>query len=166
MRQWTASAASFASLSVSDGERAIAEHRDEREDRERDQELDQREAGATVASSLRRLPEDSPRAGRARSRAPPGSATTISILRNAGLGVPETVSRQTKRVPACTASPSRRPGAGHGGFELRRGEPVLRDPQRERALLQQRGAVGRLRDRAHPGGQRDREDGERDEDFD
>ena len=80
--------------------------------------------------------------------------------------MPETVSRQTKRAPrlhcVAVAEPERGPGRG----ELRRGEAVLRDPQRERALLQQRRAVGGLRDRAHARGQRDREDRERDEDLD
>ena len=57
-------------------------------------------------------------------------------------------------------------GRGPGCFELSGGEPVLRDPQGERALLQQRGGVRGLRDGAHPGGERDREDGECHENFD
>ena len=38
----------------------------------------------------------------------------ISILWNAGFGVPETTSRQTNRVPACSVSPAAVPSAGHG----------------------------------------------------
>ncbi len=67
-------------------------------------------AAAPVARHrCRGCPEIARRAGRAHSRVVPGSATTISILRKAGLGVPETVSRHTKRAPACSASPSRSP---------------------------------------------------------
>ena len=80
--------------------------------------------------------------------------------------MPETLSRQTKLAPACTALAVASAGAGHGVSSCAEREPVLGDPQRERALLQQRRGVGRLRDRAHARGERDREDGERDEDFD
>ena len=69
------------------------------------------------------------------------------------------------RLPA-TASPSRAPTAGQLARDLRRRKAVLRDPQRERALLEERRAVARLRDRTHPGGERDRDDRERDEDLD
>ena len=117
-------------------ERAITERGDEREDGERDQELDQREAARVCSSSFRRPAPGSPSAGRERSRARAASATTISILRNAGLGVPDTVSRHTKFVPACAASPLRAPGAGQGVSSCADSEPVLGDPQRERALLQ------------------------------
>ena len=111
-------------------ERAIAECRDEREDRERDQELDQREAGAPVASSrLGRLAEESRQPGehvvglarhrRRRSRScetPDWACPTRSRA------------RRTSRSPA-RRSPSRSAGRGPRRFELRRGEPVLRDPQ-------------------------------------
>jgi hypothetical protein len=46
------------------------------------------------------------------------------------------------------------------------GEPVLRDPERQRALLQERRAIRRLRDCAHPRRQRDGENRQRDEDLD
>jgi len=67
------------------------------------------------------------------------------------------------RLPGAAVTPAgRRPG----WFQLRSGKAVLRDPQRQSALLQHRGAVGRLRDRAHSGRQRDSQHGERDENFD
>ena len=90
----------------------------------------------------------------------------MSILRNAGFGVPEIVSRQTKRRAGLHVFAVARAQRGPRRFELRGGEAVLRDPQRERALFQQRRAVGRLRDRAHPRGERHREDRQRDEDLD
>ena len=69
--------------------------------------------------------------------------------------------------PPASASPSRASRApGQRRRQLRRGEAVLRDPQRQRALLEQRRAVGRLRERAHAGRQRDRDDRQRDQDFD
>ena len=80
--------------------------------------------------------------------------------------MPDTVSRQTKLAPACTASPLRAPGAGQGDSSCAERQPVLGDPQRERALLQQRRRIRRLRDRPHSRGERDREDRERDEDLD
>jgi hypothetical protein len=49
---------------------------------------------------------------------------------------------------------------------LRPREPVLRNPQRERALLEERRRVRRLRHGAHSGGKRDRHDGQRYEDLD
>jgi len=63
---------------------------------------------------------------------------------------------------AAVPHPKRGPGIG----ELREGEPILRDPQRERALLEQRRAVARLRDAAHARRERHREDCQRDQDFD
>jgi len=52
----------------------------------------------------------------------------------------------------------------HGDLSGR--EAILRDPQRERALLEERRAVGGLRDRTHAGCERDRQDRERDENLD
>ena len=50
--------------------------------------------------------------------------------------------------------------------ELRARELVLGDPQRERARLEQRRAVGALRERAHAGGKRNGHDGQRDQHLD
>ena len=90
----------------------------------------------------------------------------ISILRNDGFGVAVTLLAPreacARLLRLALARAERRPRRG----DLRRREAVLRDPQRERALLQERRAVGSLRDRAHAGGERDREDRERDEDLD
>ena len=51
-------------------------------------------------------------------------------------------------------------------LELRRGEPVLRHPKRERARLQRRGAVGALRNASKTGRQRHGQDRQRDQDLD
>ena len=51
-------------------------------------------------------------------------------------------------------------------LELRRGEPVLRHPKRERARLQRRGAVGALRHASKTGRQRHGQDRQRDQDLD
>ena len=51
-------------------------------------------------------------------------------------------------------------------LELRGSQPVLSNPERERALFQQRRAVGRLRDRTHSRGERHREYGQRNENLD
>ena len=60
------------------------------------------------------------------------------------------------------ARPRRRPGCG----DLGGGQTILCHPQRERALLQQRRAIGSLRNRTHPRRKRDREDCQCDEDLD
>ena len=95
-----------------------------------------------------------------------GSATLISIFRNAGLGVPVTVSRHENAAPACASVPLRLADRRRGLLELRRGESVLRHPKRERARLQRRGAVGTLRDAAKTGGQRHGQDRQCDQDLD
>ena len=58
------------------------------------------------------------------------------------------------------------PWRGPRQFELRRREPVLGDPERQRALLEERRRVRRLRDRAHARGERDREHSESDQYLD
>jgi hypothetical protein len=55
---------------------------------------------------------------------------------------------------------------GRGLLELRRGEPVLRHPERERARLQRGGTVGALSDAAETSGQRYGQDRQRDQDLD
>ncbi len=90
----------------------------------------------------------------------------ISILRNAGFGVPLTVSRQANVAPACVSMPERSPTAAAGDSSCAGGEPILRDPERERARFQRSGAVRALRDAAKSGGQRDGDDGQRDEHLD
>ena len=51
-------------------------------------------------------------------------------------------------------------------LELRRGEPILRHPKRERARFQCRGAVGALRHASKTGRQRHGQDRQRDQDLD
>jgi len=60
------------------------------------------------------------------------------------------------------ARAERRPRIGNLGER----QAVLGDPQRERALLEECRGIRRLRDRAHARGKRNREDGQRHEDFD
>ena len=90
----------------------------------------------------------------------------ISIRRNDGLGVAATFSCHAKRAPASHRLSVARADRGPVARDLRRRKAVLRDPERQRALLEERRAVARLRDRTHSRGERDRDDGERDEDLD